>query len=201
MQKGSASGPGDRFRVTQKLSSEVWAGGQQRRRHAGWGQCLALRVSSRMACSPEMSEALLEVSSHLPFKPSDWHQLLLMNPVQDVKAGTVSFGCNCCARAVTAENQPLGRFRASQDLTFSWVIPYQEGNWTHSTRAEILGSRLPSGAPSRWSTSPTCRAPTQRRIDGRCGRCGSGWATRARARQGAELRPTADPGPTPRLRR
>ncbi|CAJ1364618.1 unnamed protein product [Effrenium voratum] len=40
------------------------------------------------------------VSSHLPFKPSDWHQLLLMNPVQDVK-----------------------------DLTFSWVIPYQAPLW------------------------------------------------------------------------
>lgn len=40
------------------------------------------------------------VSDKPPFVPAEWHQLLLQNPVQDVK-----------------------------DLTFSWVIPYQAPFW------------------------------------------------------------------------
>lgn len=42
------------------------------------------------------------VSEKPPFLPSEWHQLLLQNPVQDVK-----------------------------DLTFSWVIPYQAPLWRY----------------------------------------------------------------------
>ena len=51
------------------------------------------RVSQiQMACGswPPKSLATNQVSDKPPFVPAEWHQLLLQNPVQDVK---VEIGC------------------------------------------------------------------------------------------------------------
>ena len=80
------------------------------------------RVSQiQMACGswPPKSLATNQVSDKPPFVPAEWHQLLLQNPVQDVKV-EIGYGYGWFGWIALIESMLYG-----QDLTFSWVIPYQ----------------------------------------------------------------------------